>query len=353
MDSLLPSDSEWIDVTVPLKNVFEEYQKHEEITVFASGDPLFYGFAATLQREFPEAEVKVYPAFNSLQMLAHRINLPYQDMINISLTGRPWKNLDDVLIKGSPLIGVLTDKMKSPDRIAMRMMEYGYDNYDFVVGACLGNKKEEEIDTLSIKEASERNFRNPNCIILRQTSPRQRYFGIPVSEFHHLKGRGNMITKMPVRLLSLSMLDLGNRKSLWDIGFCTGSVSIEARLQFPHLDITAFEVREESRNLMEDNMRKFGAPDIEYHIGDFLEEDLSQLIRPDAVFIGGHGGKLKEMLEKLNKAMLPGCVIVFNSVSHDSCELFRQSVHFIGKEISEQHTIALDYFNPITILKAK
>lgn len=97
---------------------------------------------------------------------------------------------------------------------------------------------------------------------------------------------------MPVRLLTLSMLDLHNRHSFWDIGFCTGSVSVEAKLQFPHLHITAFEVREEGRELLEKNSRKFGTPGITGVIGDFTETDLSVYPVPDAVFIGGHGGKL-------------------------------------------------------------
>ncbi|MDO4335396.1 MAG: precorrin-6y C5,15-methyltransferase (decarboxylating) subunit CbiE [Bacteroidales bacterium] len=352
MSDSLPDGAGWIDITVPLDDVFEQYKKHDEITVFASGDPLFYGFATTLQRVFPDADIEVYPSFNSLQMLAHRMNLPYQDMICVSLTGRPWKNLDDALIKGYPLIGVLTDKSKSPDEIAERMMAYGYDNYELAIGECLGNEEAEEVSVYLPEEACALSFRNPNCVILRRFEDRKRYFGIPESEFVHLSGRRNMITKMPVRLLSLAMLDLPQRKTLWDIGFCTGSISIEARLQFPHLDIIAFEKRNESRKLMELNSRKFGAPDIEYAISDFMDLDLTGYQRPDAVFIGGHGGKLTEMVQRLNEVMLPGCVMVFNSVSSESCAIFKESVLSIGKKIMEEHHIALDAHNPITILKA-
>ena len=64
-------------------------------------------------------------------------------------------------------------------------------------------------------------------------------------EFTLLDHRERMITKMPIRLLSLQALDLPLRHTLWDIGFCTGSVSIEAKLQFPHLHIEAFEIRQE------------------------------------------------------------------------------------------------------------
>jgi precorrin-6Y C5,15-methyltransferase (decarboxylating) len=54
----LPANAQWIDITVPLNAVFEQY--HDEVVVFASGDPLFFGFANTLQREFPDAELKVF-----------------------------------------------------------------------------------------------------------------------------------------------------------------------------------------------------------------------------------------------------------------------------------------------------
>ena len=78
---LLTTDAKWIDITVPLDAVFEQYESLcEEIVVFASGDPLFFGFANTIRRRMPEAEMVVYPSFNSLQMLAHRLLMPYHDM---------------------------------------------------------------------------------------------------------------------------------------------------------------------------------------------------------------------------------------------------------------------------------
>lgn len=42
---LLPEGAEWIDITVPLDAVFEEFIVHsaKSIVIFASGDPLFLG----------------------------------------------------------------------------------------------------------------------------------------------------------------------------------------------------------------------------------------------------------------------------------------------------------------------
>ncbi len=350
---LLPAGSHWIDVTVPLSEAFRQYTEYPEIVVFASGDPLFYGYATTLMREFPESEMRVYPTFNSLQMLAHKQCMPYHEMVCVSLTGRPWKNLDKALIRGERMIGMLTDRTKTPDAIAQRMLQYGYSNYRMMVGENLGHEARERISSLRLEEAAGQHFECPNCLILTATSPRPSYLGIPEQAFFHLEGREKMITKMPIRLLTLSMLDLGNHRSFWDIGFCTGSISIEARLQFPECDITAFEIRPESERLMQLNSEKFGAPSIQYEIGDFLQIDLTPYPRPDAVFIGGHGGKLIDMLQKIDSVLLPGGIIVFNSVSDETCRTFISGIESLGKKIIESHRISLDEYNPITVLKAQ
>lgn len=353
VSQLLPMGAKWIDITVPLDKVFAEYEGIPEVVVFASGDPLFFGFANTIRKRLPQADVTVYPTFNSLQMLAHRMLLPYHDMKTVSLTGRAWDGFDCSLIKGDKIIGVLTDRHKTPSLIASRMLEYGYDNYRMTVGEMLGNRDKERVRTFSLSDAVNAEFTFPNCIILEQIKERLRPFGIPETEFHLLDGRVNMITKAPIRLLTLSMLDLHNKQSFWDIGFCTGSVSIEAKLQFPHLQVNSFEQREEGQELMVKNSRRFGTPDISIHIGDFLQTDISELPQPDAVFIGGHGGKLKEILKKVKQVIRPNGVIVFNAVSEKSRELFLEGIKDIDLSITKQLHVAIDSFNPIDIMKAE
>ena len=328
--SFLSEHAEWIDITAPLDAVFEQYKTLSQslpmsLVVFASGDPLFFGFANTIKRKMPEAEIVLYPAFNSLQMLAHRLLMPYHDMRIVSLTGRPWPEFDKALIERVHKIGILTDREHTPATIAQRMMEYGYTCYNMYVGEHLGSPEHEKVTALTLEEAGRRDFAHPNCVIIEADSQqlthtpafrwKQSPFGIPDSEFALLDGREKMITKMPIRLLTLQALDLPRRQVLWDIGFCTGSVSIEARLQFPHLHIEAFEIRPECEAIIRENARRFGAPGISVHIGDFLDADISALPRPDAVFIGGHGGRLKDIMAKVLTVLTDDGVIVFNSVT--------------------------------------
>ena len=372
---LLPNDAQWIDITVPLDGVFERYRglgdkiAEHTMIVFASGDPLFFGFANTIRRKMPEAEIVVYPTFNSLQMLAHKLVMPYHDMRIVSLTGRPWPEFDKALIERVGKIGVLTDKEHTPAAIAKRMMEYGYIYYIMYVGEHLGNPELEKVTTLSLEEASEREFSMPNCVILDgktveyttldgKTAEHTKTFGIPDNAFTLLDGREKMITKMPIRLLTLQALDLPKRHVFWDIGFCTGSVSIEARLQFPHLQIEAFEIRTECEAIIKENARRFGAPGINVHIGDFLEADVSILPRPDAVFIGGHGGRLKEIMEKVLTVLADDGAIVFNSVvapkvTTDSRQLWDEACEELGLHQEPPLHIQLNDNHPITILKGE
>ena len=365
---LLPSAARWIDIAVPLDAVFEAYAAHaatqegrqgEPVIVFASGDPLFFGFANTIRRRLPEAHVVVYPTFNSLQMLAHRLLMPYHDMRIVSLTGRPWPEFDRALIEGAPKIGVLTDRDHTPAAIARRMLDYGYTSYNMFVGEQLGNAAQERVTTLTLGEAARRHFALPNCLMLVQAGAlRPRPFGIPDSQFALLDGREKMITKMPIRLLTLQALQLPRRHVFWDIGFCTGSVSIEARLQFPHLQVCSFEVRPECEAIIRENARHFGAPGIDVHIGDFLLADLTGLPHPDAVFIGGHGGRLKEIMEKVLTVLSADGVIVFNSVTSpkvavDSRLLWDDACQALGLRQDPAEDIQLDNYNPIEILRCK
>lgn len=345
----LPDGAVWIDITVPLTGVFEQYAEHEDIIIFASGDPLFYGFASTVRRELPQCKVRVYPSFNSLQMLAHRMCISYQDMHVVSLTGRPWDMFDEALICGYRLIGVLTDRHNTPHTIIERMLRYGYDNYTMTVGENLGNEHSERVSVYD----KDTTYVQPNCIILQRTRVRPRPFGIPESEFHLLNGRAKMITKMPIRLLSLSMLDLHHRNSLWDIGFCTGSISVEAKLQFPHIRVTAFEVRPECKQILQRNAERFGTPGINAVTVALPCPYQDVWGRPDAVFIGGHGGRLKEIVGMVKQVLLPDGCIVFNSVSEDSRAMFCEAVEAVGMNVTADTLVVIDGHTPIHIMKGE
>lgn len=351
--SYLPKNAQWIDIVVPLEGTFQAYEPIDEpIVVIASGDPLFFGIGNTIKRRFPDAKIKVYPYFNSLQLLAHEFQLAYGEMTVCTLTGRDWVNLDQELICGKKCIGVLTDKKKTPSTIAARMLDSGFDNYKMLVGSKLGGE-EQYCAEVSLQEVVDKEFAHPNCLILIQQKEIIRTLGIHESDFYGLEGRPKMITKRSIRLNSISFLDLNSAKHLWDVGYCTGSVSIEAKQFAPHLKVTAFERREESKELLKLNQRKFCVPGIEGIHNDFFKFDLSTLQRPDRIFIGGHGGMLNEMMHRLHAVLQDHGIIVFNAVSEGTKKDFLQAANELKMEITDQMSIQQDEHNSIVIFQAK
>lgn len=358
----LPADAVWIEIKTPINQVLDEYsrliQQGKVIVTFVSGDPFFFGFASTIRKNLSGVGMKVFPYFNSLQQFAHHEQIAYEHMHAVSVTGRPWHELDRALLECRPLIGVLTDHVHTPDAIARRMMEYHLDRYYTMrVAEHLGHPENEKVySKYSIKEISEMRFNTPNCVLLikEPNATLQRpALGIPDTKFVLLDNREKMITKAPIRVIDLSLLALHDSRSFWDIGACTGSVSIEARRQYPHLNIQAFEVREECEELIRMNTRKHSAPGIDLHIGDFLDQPIDENTIVDAVFIGGHGGKLKEIIRKVVPHLnsLKG-KIVFNAVSEESGKLFREAVEESGLKLQTEMHITVDSNNPITILCA-
>ena len=350
--NVLPDGAQWIDITVPLSDVYRQYRDvDDKIIIFASGDPLFFGFATTLQREFPDVDIKVYPTFNSLQTLAHRIVMSYHDMTIVSLTGRPWNAFDAALIEGRNKIGILTDRQHTPSAIAERMLHYGYVEYEMYVGEHLGNTEAERVVRYSLEEAATTDFSFPNCLIITKNNNSSFQMGLPDNAFAILDGRPKMITKMPIRLLSIQALGLTCGSVLWDIGFCTGSISIEAKRMYPSIDVVAFEIREEGRELMEENTRRFRTPGITTVIGDFMEQDVTTFPQPTSVFIGGHGGKIVQIVARVAQMLPKGGIVVMNSVSEKSRTRFIGACQMFGLSLVSCNSIQLNDYNKIDILK--
>lgn len=360
----LPPAHRWVDIGVPMSRVFAQWQAWAEaeaqatgaeptLVVFASGDPLFFGIGATIRRQFPEAEVRVECAPHSLQLLARAMLLPYGHMHVVSLTGRPWQELDRALMERRELIGVLTDTRHTPAAIASRLRAYGYaGRYRLTVGERMGGRHQRVTTWWPAEMEADAQFERPCCVMLQAAGPLPpRPFGIADNEFVTLPGRPGMMTKMPIRLLTLQRLDLLDRQVLWDVGACTGSVSVEARLLFPHLQVEAFERREECAGIIAANAARHGAPGIGVHMGDFLAQPLADLPRPDAVFVGGHGGRLIDLLRRLLPRLLPGAVVVMNAVTGESERLFREAAGLLPFRWDTPMRVDIDAYHSIQILK--
>jgi precorrin-6Y C5,15-methyltransferase (decarboxylating) len=287
-------------------------RKEEKIVVLASGDPLFYGVGGLVAKAAGKENVEVYPFFSSIQLAFSRIKEPWQDARLFSLHGRSIKGFAQQ-VDGVKKAAILTDEENSPDRIARYLLDFGIKEYEAFVLEHLGGEKERMIHG-SLPDIAEQRFAPLNVMILLcNGKPPHVPLGIPDDWFAQRKPDRGLITKREVRVVSLSSLALREDSIVWDIGAGTGSVGIEAARIARRGAVFAIEKNEADVKNIFENMKRFRADLTVVH--GKAPAGLDQWPDPDAVFIGGSGGELRELIAMLAERLRPGGRIVVNAAT--------------------------------------
>jgi precorrin-6Y C5,15-methyltransferase (decarboxylating) len=121
------------------------------------------------------------------------------------------------------------------------------------------------------------------------------------------------MTKEEIRHLSIDKLQVEPDEVVYDIGAGTGSVAIELARKAYQGMVYAIERKEEGLELIQENRLKHGAFNLNV-IKGLAPAALEGLPAPDKVFIGGSGGQMAEIVEKL-LVVNPKLKLVINVVS--------------------------------------
>ncbi len=108
------------------------------------------------------------------------------------------------------------------------------------------------------------------------------------------------MTNESVRAVILGRLNLKGESVLWDIGAGTGSISVCAGLVCPESEIHAVECKPEAVRVVAENAKRFHLHNIVIHAAKALDV-METLPKPTHVFIGGSGGELAGILERVGK----------------------------------------------------
>lgn len=123
-----------------------------------------------------------------------------------------------------------------------------------------------------------------------------RPLGLSDDAFDQRRPVRGQITKSEVRAVSLYALQLRPDSLVWDIGAGTGSVAVEAA-RIAHLGSAyAVDKDENSADLLRNNVARYGGGRVSVVIGT-APGVLRDLPDPDAVFIGGGGAAMPEILD--------------------------------------------------------
>lgn len=142
--------------------------------------------------------------------------------------------------------------------------------------------------------------------------------GIPDHLFFQRKPEKGLITKVEVRILSLARLALSESAIVWDIGAGSGSVAIEAARLAPRGRVFAVEKNAVDAAIIHQNIEKFNVDNVTVIEGRAPEALTRITDDPEAVFIGGSGGEMAEVIQ-VSLARLPdGGRLVVNAITIDN-----------------------------------
>jgi precorrin-6Y C5,15-methyltransferase (decarboxylating) len=381
-DSLLPLYRQWIEEsellvggerhlsffpnyqgeTLPIKGglsalVTRIAEAKKKTVVLASGDPLFYGIGSYLAKKLP---VEIYPNLSSIQQAFAKMQESWQDCTFLSVHGRSMKGLVQK-IDGRDKVCLLTDEENNPAVIANYLLSFGVTEYRAFVAENLGGERE-RTRWLTLEEMADEEYAPLNLVVLKRCAEAPHWpLGIADEEFSQRKPDKGLITKKEVRVLSLAAMGLKSDSVVWDIGTCTGSMAIEAARICRDGAVFAIEKNEADLENCRENMRKFRTDFTVVH--GRAPVGLEDFADPDAVFIGGSGGEMKELLHICCTRLKPGGRIVLNAATIETlyeatqafaAEGFETSVTLaqISRSKPILHMTRFEGLNPIYIITA-
>jgi cobalt-precorrin-6B (C15)-methyltransferase len=169
------------------------------------------------------------------------------------------------------------------------------------------------------------------------------------------------MTKQEVRILALAKAQISYGDVIIDIGAGTGSLSIEAARQSETGQVYAIEREAEGVELIVKNAAKFRTENVNPILGK-APEALNGLPEADAIFVGGSGGKLKEILAAACGLLKPGGRMVITAVTietlSNALSIMQAKSNFaveaFGVQVTRIHKVSasnmLQALNPIYII---
>src|SRR5450830_1835167 len=205
----------------------------------------------------------------------------------------------------------------SPDRIARLLLAEGLgDDYQMAVAENLLQAEERLHTELSPAQAATLHFAELNVVLLwrLRRAPQPLCLGLPDSAYEQRQPDKGLITKQEVRAVSLARLQLRPASVVWDIGAGSGSVGLEAARLCRRGHVWAIEKNEADHAIASRNHARAGLSNYSLQLGR-APEGLGEWPDPDAVFIGGSGGELAELIALVLQRLRPGGHLVMNFVT--------------------------------------
>ena len=342
-----------------------------KVVVLATGDPLCHGLATFLIGKLGRDACEVLPNVSTLQWAFARLGLSWQTAKICSVHSKdagewvvgatPEHGLYALLqaARAHDLLAAFTGPDNTPARIARMLVGEGLGDA-FQISVVSGIFQDEKIigplpasqcvalecaDPLSPTQIEQLATRlspqagkslvisrsagegandslrepRPNVVILQRCQPRTReiLFGLEDSAFIQRKPEKGLITKREVRAVSLARMQLRSDSVVWDIGAGSGSVGLEAARLCPQGHVYAIEKNEDDAANAAQNRQRLGVTNYTL-IHAKAPAGMDAWPDPDAIFVGGSGGELDELIKIALQRLKPDGWLIMNFVTFEN-----------------------------------
>lgn len=272
-----------------------EHHGKKNIAVLATGDTGLYSICTYLQNQLPDIDFQVLPGISSLQYFMAKAKLTWNQLKIVSLHGKDCLPLKNIVAR-HPYTAVFAGNKYSPQRIAELLKDLTFADIRLLVGEHL-SYPEERIVRGTAAEIAAMEFSDLSLVIVENPAPAKRPWpyqtmGLPDEAF--LRGNAPM-TKSEVRAVLHSKLCLTENANILEIGAGTGSCTVEMALTAYMGHLWALEKDPAAAALCRENMNRFAVDNVTL-IEENAPAGIPHGIDFDAVFIGGSGGQMAEIV---------------------------------------------------------
>lgn len=122
LESIIDFEVEKIEISSNLKEIVEyiNNNKHKQISVIASGDPLIYGIGRYLSKNIDKEDLNIVSGISSLQYIFSKVHI---DMNDLYITSSHGKTPDFDYVLSHKKVCMVTDKIIGPKEICKQILD--------------------------------------------------------------------------------------------------------------------------------------------------------------------------------------------------------------------------------------
>lgn len=326
IEMVSPIEAQCITIGHDLTELTETISKLDDrpTVMLASGDPLFYGITRYLADAIGKERFDIVPHVSSMQLAFARVKESWDDAYLTNLATQP---LDRVVenIRTAERVGLFTTDDISPSVVAESLLDRRIDYFIAYVCENLGTP-DEVVTQGDLQSIRDQKFGSMNVMVLVRRSgsadrpsgsKQRRLFGNPDDLFIQSRPKRGLITPSEVRCIALAEMQIHRDSTVWDVGAGSGSLAIEAASLASEGKVFAIEMDAEDYGMMIENAKMFDVPTL-VPIHGQAPDAWKELPDPDAIFVGGSGRMVPDLVRKAVMRLKTQGRIVVNVSSPDN-----------------------------------